>query len=400
MMKIPPLAQLGLLIPVAVLIWFAVFVLSYHIFTLDVPIKIIGLKPGLTIVQDITILPVTLRVKNISYYQLRTFQQPVAQLDVSFVSDPGNYNIKPTVELDASDVWLVGYRPELINIDIAHAVRAPVSLDVDVMGFPANGYALDEVSVAPLQVQMIGADRLISTIQKAYVVINVSKKQSSFVAKAYPEVRDSKGNKLANIKFDPSEVTVSATINKGEMFKTIGLTPQFTGKLPAGYWISIVQFDPPAVTLKSSVKRLENINSIQTTAINLANRINTFSDEVGLEIPAGVSVEGNKLVKITIQINNSPFSRRMVLTPNYLNVSPGLKVVSTSPSTVSVVLSGPSDKLDTIDPNKARLEIDIRSATSGDNTVKIEQSMFKLAEGIKVISFEPTSINVALTKTN
>ena len=399
-MKIPPLAQLGLLIPVAILIWFAAFALSYHTFTLDVPIKIIGLKSSLAIVQDITTLPVILRAKNISYYQLRTFQQPMAQLDVSFISDPGNYNVKPKVELNASDVWLVGYQPELITIDVVIAVRAMVALDIDITGFPANGYALDEVSVAPLQVQMIGAERLINTIQKAYVVIDVSKKQSSFVAKAYPEVRDSKGNRLANIQFNPSEVNISAIINKGEMFKTVGLTPQFSGKLPAGYWISNVQFDPPAITLKSSVKRLETIDSIKTTAINLSNHINTFSDQVGLEIPLGVSVSGNKLIKVTVQIDNSPFSRRLVLTPSYIDISPGLKVVSTSPSNVSVVLSGPSDKLDTIDPSKARLEVDIRSATSGDNTIKINQNMFKLAEGIKVISFEPTSINVALTKTN
>ncbi|MFH1088286.1 MAG: CdaR family protein, partial [Patescibacteria group bacterium] len=389
-MKIPPLAQLGLLIPVAILIWFAAFALSYHTFTLDVPIKIIGLKSSLAIVQDVTTLPVILRAKNISYYQLRTFQQPMAQLDVSFISDPGNYNIKPKVELNASDVWLVGYQPELITIDVVIAVRAMVALDIDITGFPANGYALDDVSVAPLQVQMIGADRLINTIQKAYVVIDVSKKQSSFIAKAYPEVRDSKGNKLANIQFSPNEVNVSVIINKGEMFKTVGLTPQFSGKLPAGYWVSSVQFDPPAVTLKSSVKRLENINSVTTTAINLSNRVNTFSDQVGLEIPIGVSVESNKLIKVTIQIDNSPFTRRLVLSPSYLDIAPGLKVVSTSPATVSLVLSGPSDKLDTIDPSKARLEIDIRSATSGDNTIKIDQSMFKLAEGIKVVSFEPT----------
>lgn len=399
-MKITPLAQLGLLIPVAVLIWFAAFALSYHTFTLDVPIKIVGLKSSLAIVQDITTLPITLRAKNISYYQLRTFQQPKAELDVSFIADIGNYSVKPKVELVASDVWLVGYQPELFSITVTNAVRGLVALDIDVTGFPANGYALDDVSVAPLQVQMIGADRLINTIQKAYVVIDVSKKQSSFIAKAYPEVRDSEGNKLANIKFDPPEVNVSVTITKGEMFKTVGLTPQFSGKLPDGYWISGVQFDPPAITLKSSVKRLEVIDSISTTAINLSNRINTFSDQVGLEIPSGISIDGNKLIKVTVQINNSPFTRRLVLTPKYLNIPPGLKVVSTSPANVSVVLSGPSDKLDAIDPSTARLEIDIRSTTSGDNTIKIDQNMFRLSDGIKVVSFEPTSINVALTKTN
>ncbi|HCR42216.1 TPA: hypothetical protein DIV45_02545 [Patescibacteria group bacterium] len=399
-MKISSLAQLGFLAIVAILIWLAVFSLSYHTFALDVPIAVVNLKTDLAIVQDITTLSVTVRSKNIAYYQLRTSKLPRVTLDLGHISDQGVYNLKPEVELEAPDVWLVGYQPELLSIEIVPSVSAPVTLDVDIKGFPANGYALEEVTVAPLQVQMIGADRLINTVQKAYVVVDVSNKQSAFVAKAYPEVRDSLGHKLANIKFNPNEVNVAVTIVKGEMFKTVGINPIFSGELPAGYWISGAQFDPPAVTLRSSVKRLESIDSIKTTAINLSNKVSTFSDEVGLDLPAGVLLVGTQLVKVTVQINSSPFNRRMVLVPNYINVAPGLKVVSTSPATVSVVLAGPSDKLNALDTNKVKLEIDARSATSGDNNIAVDRSMFKLPEGVEVVSFEPIALNVALTKTN
>lgn len=399
-MKLTPIIQLGLLIPVAVLIWLATFALSYHSFTLDIPLTVKNLKSGLAIEEDLTTVNTTIRAKNVAYYQLRTSKTAEAVIDLSFIDGTGNYNVKPQITFDVNDVWLVRYAPDIISISIVPAVSAALPIIVDPVGFPANGYALDDITASPTQVTIIGSASIVNTVQQAYVVVNVAGKQNSYSAKGTPEIRNTAGYKLSNVRFSPATVSVNVVIVKGEIFKTVGLNPVFSGVLPSGYWISEVQFNPPAVTLKSSVKRLDGVNSIKTTAINLVGKTTDFSDELGLEIPTGVSLVGDKLVKVTVKLTNSPFNRKIVLVPNAINLGPNLKVASIFPATVDVMLSGPTDKLDTVDRKTVSLQLDVRSATSGDNTIKITKEMFRLPEGVSVISFEPASLGVALTKTN
>ncbi len=399
-MKLTPLAQLGFLIPVAVLIWLAVFSLSYHSFILDIPLEIKGLRSGLAIEENLTTVSATVRAKNIAYYQLRTSQPTQAVIDLSFVQNPGSYNVKPQLTLTVHDVWLVSYSPEVIAIDVVPAISSTVPVIVDPQGFPANGYALGDIVVSPDRVAIIGPANLVNTVQQAYVVANVASKQNSFVAKGVPEVRDTEGHRLSNVRFNPNEVDVSVTIVKGEMFKTVGLVPTFSGALPAGYWISEIKFDPPAVTLRSSVKRLDAISGVKTTAINLTGKTADFSDQLGLEIPLGVSLVGENLVNVTVKIGSSPFNRKLVVVPHGINVTPGFKVVSMSPATVSVTLAGPAEDLNKADRNTVVLDLDLREATSGDNEIKLKLEMFRVPEGLSIISFDPLSLQVSLTKTN
>ncbi|MFA5967112.1 MAG: CdaR family protein [Patescibacteria group bacterium] len=399
-MKLTSVAQLGLFISAAILIWLAVFSLSYHAFILEVPIKITNLKSGWAVAEDLTTVQATIRAKNMAYYQLKTAKSLEAIIDLDFVQGLGNYNVKPQLTLGVSDVWLIGYTPEIITINIVPAVAVTVPVLIDPQGFPANGYALEDTTVSPSEVTIIGPADLVNTLQQAYVVVDISNKQNSYSAKGNPEVRDTAGRSLSNIKFNPAEVNVSVTIVKGEMFKTVGLVPAFAGSLPAGYWIAEVTFDPPAVTLRSSVKRLEAINSVTTTRIDLTGKTTDFSDQVGIEVPAGVSLVGEKLVNVNVKIGSSPFNRKLVLVPHGVNVTPGFKVVSMSPATVNVNLAGPAEDLNKADRNTVVLDLDLREATSGDNVVKLTAEMFRVPEKLSVISFDPPTLQVTLTKTN
>ena len=398
-MKLTPLAQLGLLIPVAILIWLAVFSLSYHSFTLDIPITLKGLPSGLAVEENLTTISATIRAKNMAYYQMRMSKNTQAVVELSFIDAPGNYNVKPQITLDANDVWLVSFSPEVIAINVVPAVSVTVPVAVDPIGFPAAGYALGDIIITPDKVALIGPASLVNTIQEVYVGVNVAGKQNSYSVQGVPEVRDTAGAKLANVRFTPTEVNVNVTIAKGEIFKTIGLTPVFSGNLPSGYWVAEVNFTPPAVTLRSSIKRLDAISSVKTTAINLVGKTNDFSDQIGLEIPDGVTLVGENLINVTVKIGSSPFNRKLVIIPHGINVTPGLKVVSMSPTTIDVTLSGPAEELNKADRDTVVLDLDLRSATSGDNTMTIDKSMFRVPDKVSVISFEPTSLQVSLTKT-
>lgn len=396
--KINPAAPLVALIPLAVLIWLGAASLNYHSFVIDVPLAIGGLKSDLAVTENLSTISAIIRAKNLTYYRLVRSSQLKATLDLNMIQTPGNYNVKPQIILDAKDAWLVSYTPEIIPISVVPAVSVSVGLAVDLQGFPANGYALGDLAVNPATVTMIGPASLVSTINQAYVVVNVNGKQSSFIVKGEPEVRDAAGHKLVNVRFNPSAVNVSVEMVKGEMFKTVGLVPVFSGSLSAGYWISEIQFTPPAVTLRSSVKRLNTVTGVKTTAIDLVGKTADFSDQVGLEIPAGVSLVGENLITVQVKLGVSPFNKQMVLTPKYVNVTPGFKVVSVSPSTVRVTLTGPAEDLNKIDRKNVVLELDLRSTTSGDNTVNIDKNMFRVPEKISVLSFDPPTFQVTLTK--
>jgi len=398
-MKLTLLVQLGILIPVALLVWLAVFSLSYHTFVLEIPLELTNLKSDLAVADNPTSINATVRAKNIAYYHLRTSSAAQAKADLGFVQQVGNYNVKPQLTFDLHDVWLVNYTPDILSVRVVPSVSTTALIEADIQGFLANGYALGEVVLSPTKVAMIGPFDLISASPQVRLIIDVSGRKKSFVTQGIPEVYDSAGHKITNVRFNPTQINVSVMVEKGDIFKTVGLSPSFTGSLPAGYWISEIIFDPPAVTLKSGINKLEAISNIKTTSINLAGKTTDFSDQVGLEIPNDVILVGTNLINVTIKINVSSFNRKLILVPRNTNITPGLKVLSMNPTTVSVVLSGPSEIINTVSNSNVVLNLDLRKATSGDNNITLDQSMFQLPEKISLLSFDPPTLQVNLTKT-
>jgi len=390
--------QFGSLVLVAILLWLAAFGISYQSFKIELRPVVVNLASGLALADNPEPITAVIRARVGAAYRLRSNGVVTAEFDLKSAASEGNYQIKPSIVVNLNDAWLVSTQPEMIKVKLVPAVTRSVSLAAEPVGFPATGFSLGEITITPATVDITGPASVVDVISEARVPVSVKRRSNSFTAFGQPQVVDVNGYPLTNVSFTPNQVSVAVNIKAGDSFKTIGLVPTFTGDLAPGYWVSYVEFEPPTLTLRGSAEKLADIDSLATTAIKLTNKSADFSDKVSANLPAGVVLVSPNLVNVKVKVAMSSNNRTLVLIPSYANITEGLSVTSVVPPTVSVVLSGAADKLSGLSRANVSLALDLRGLLSGSNMVNLTKAMFQAPEGIEVISFEPATLEVSLTK--
>jgi len=392
--------QFGALLVVALLLWLAAFGISYQSFKIELTPAIVNLPAGLAIAENPSPITATIRARVGAAYRLRSSGLVTAELDLAAAAAADSYSIKPEVSVALMDAWLVSAQPESVSIRLVPAVTKKISLVVEPVGFPAAGYSLGDMAVTPAAVDITGPASVLDSISEAQVPVNVKGKRANLTVFGTPVVKDADGRNLINVSFLPSQVSVAVGIKAGDSFKTVGLTPAFTGSLVPGHWVSYIEFEPPTLTIRGSAEKLAGIESLTTTPIKLTDRAADFTDKVSAELPMGVVLVSPNLVNVNVKVVTSTNNRILVLLPSYTNITEGMSVTSVNPPTVSVVLSGPADQLASLSRANVSLDLDLRGKLTGASMVTLGKEMFKVPENIEVISWEPTTLEVNLTKSS
>ena len=398
MSKLSWQTQFSSLVFVAILLWLVAFGMSYQSFNIELRPVITNLINGLVLSDNPEPIIAVVRARVGAAYKLKSNGAVTAEFDLSSATAESSYQIKPNVTVNLKDAWLISTRPEVITVKLVPAVTRTINLIADPIGFPSAGFSLGDITITPATADITGPADIVDIISEARVSVSVKRRNSSFTAFSQPQLTNTNGDFLTNVTFSPNQVGVTVNIKVGDSFKTVGLTPTFTGTLAPGYWVSYVEFEPPTLTLRGSGDKLAEVESLSTTTIKLANRSADFTDKVSVELPAGVVLVSPNLVNVKIKVALSSNNRILALMPSYANVTEGLSVTAVSPPTVSVVLSGPADKLSALSRANVSVVLDLRGRLSGSNMVSLTKEMVQVPEGIEVISFEPATLEVNLTK--
>lgn len=80
----------------------------------------------------------------------------------------------------------------------------------------------------------------------------------------------------------------------------------------------------------------------------------------------------------------------------YVELDPGMEIVSTSVSTVRLHLSGSQLLLESIQPNQVQVQIDLSTATAGYNVFPINAASITLPPGILLTKVEPRAVEMEI----
>lgn len=390
--------QFGALLFVALLLWLTAFSISYQTFKVELTPAITNLMTGLVLAESPPLIIATVRSRVGATHRLKSSGLIYAELNLGTVTGEGVYQVRPDVVVKLKDAWLVSAVPDLLSVRLVPAATKVVALVAEPVGFPAAGYVLGDLRVTPTAAELTGPQSLLDSISEARVSVNVKGKRSNFSVVGKPEIKDALGHPMTHVNFLPREVGVTVDIRAGDNFKTVGLVPIFSGSLAAGHWVSYIEFEPPALTLRGSAEKLAAIESLKTTPIKLTGQSVDFSDKTSAELPLGVVLVSPNIVNVHVKVVTSTNNRILILLPSYTYITEGLSVTSIAPPTVSVVLSGPADKLSSLSRANVSLDLDLRGKLSGASIVTLTKEMFKVPENIEVVSWEPTALEVSLTK--
>ena len=119
-----------------------------------------------------------------------------------------------------------------------------------------------------------------------------------------------------------------------------------------------------------------------------------FIEDIGLKL---LALAITLFIWIAVSSENNPITMRAEVQLNFLKPD-NLEIGNDPPKVVQVLLTGRKSKLDNIKLPDLVATVDLREYRAGERTVRLSPQRVGIAlpEGIKVESYEPTSISVQL----
>jgi YbbR domain-containing protein len=368
-----------------------------RVFPFRVPIEVIGQDPGLVISTEYpSSVDVTLRAPHSVWERLSANAQSVrAILDLSGLS-AGEHTLALQIQVSERPVRIVSASPESITLTLEPLITRTLPVDLSLAGQPAIGYQAGDAHLEPGQVIVAGAQSKVQKVARARVIVSLDGIRES-VEKAVPvELLDVAGQPISGLSISPQTVFVNLPISQQGGYRDLAVKVVVRGQVAHGYRLDNISVFPPVITVYSSDPALVSAlpGVVETHPLDLQNVSDDITTRLELNLPAGVSVVGERTV--LVQVGISPIESSLTLSNKEVEIVglPAGLLPLISPSTVDVIVSGPLPLLDTLTRQDVRVYVDVTGLSAG--TYQLTPKVEVLISDIRVESILPGTIEVTL----
>ncbi len=248
-------------------------------------------------------------------------------------------------------------------------------------GKPANGFAVNSVSVMPNVITVDGPKEIVSTISSVAAVCNVSGMSTDVSESTMPILYDADGNEVEKDGLTINVDTVDVSVDM-VMVKSVPIEVKTSGKLKEGLELESVKADPASIRVKGESEAVNDLTSIviPPTVIDLSTITGNFETSVDIAtyLPTGVSVESsrNAAVKIYVKLVDIETRTFDVPTANIVveNVADGY-MATFDAETVSVAITGLAPALNEIVPEHLKGVVNAEGLSEGRHLVEAKISL-------------------------
>lgn len=290
-------------------------------------------------------------------------------------------------------------RPGVIRVKTEELQTKPFELAVDTQGEPADGYALNGVTLSPSYVTVEGPVSQVGLISYAGVEIQIDSEMTGDTQGVVdPTFYDANGNELTisdRIKVNTPEIQYQLLINK---VKNLPLDFDVSGTVASGYQYTGVECSTRNVAVIGLKSNLASINRISIPASELNISGATADKVVTVDLrdylPEGVELAESENPQVEIRIKVERLVNRTVtLTDSDIireNPSEELRY-RLVPNRVEVVIQGLSEDLDSLSGADLEARLDLANLQEGSHTGALR---FKTSDVFSVISYSDFSVDV------
>lgn len=337
----------------------------------------------------------------------------IAKADLSGYSEGTK---KVPIYIDApSKVDIVDYTPKEISFRFERIVSKEKPVVLKTIGKLEPGYSLGDGEIKPQSVILKGPKSWVNSVREVVAVVDITGKTKDINATVPIKLLDDDGNDVGRVEKEPNVVDVFIPMYRS---RKIPIDIQLDGSIPAEYENYTLTVSPKAVDVKGNDTILNSLSSIKTEPINVYKLVGSGSVETELLLPEGIElVDPNKKIIVSLKSNsiengtdiedsdredvniNENINKRFDYSfseINARNLGDGL-VIDTSNSTnsITVVLNGPKDYLNSIGKEVLSPEIDLKGLDEGVHEVKL---IIKDIRKIKVSDIIPAEVKVSLKR--
>jgi YbbR domain-containing protein len=340
-----------------------------------------------------------------SQWDLLVADDVLVTADLSRYDKPGSYRVELQARI-ASPMRgkVVALRPSVWDVLIDREVEQRFAVQIIVTNDPPLGYTYPaDLTCHDTEVIVRGSAEKVASVDRVEARLNLTDDVNPITRTVTLTAVQSNGLRARDVTLSPASVTCDVDIQpRADVFQ-MPVLPKVAGSPPPGYdFKGYSNIEPDSVALTGNRNAIRSLPGlVRTLAIDLADRTETFTIEVALDLPEGVTaVPENQLIKVTVSIEPQLTTRPFEDVPVEVVGLDTTQFRATGlADTVTVFVSGPPGQL----PNQAdvRVIVDLTGLPPGIQQVR-PQGLINGAPGGNgvTISVSPDELSVTIEARN
>lgn len=393
--KTPGLLLLSLALGVA--IW--VFVTEEEnptragLFTSQIPVVSVNVGEELAVANDLGSIDVRIEAPEDRWDGLSTANFS-ASVDLSGLS-AREQTVPLRVEVNgARGVRILSVEPPTLVVNLEEVVARIIPVTPRLIGALPRGFEAEQAVPERLTVEISGPESLVALVESAVADINVTGLTVAFEQNVELVPRGEGDGEIRGLSVEPSSVSVSVTIRKTVVTKTVPLAVALLGEPAAGYRVSGVTVQPGVLDVEGALEALQDLDELPLGLVRLDGANDDIRLALAPQLPEGIiAPDGPAEAEVIISIEAVQGSTVLSLVPEAGSVPEGM-FADFADQVVTVTLDGPIPALNGLVPGDVRAEVDLDalSGSTGELRVRII-----VPDGISVRAWRPAMLSVTLT---
>ena len=289
-------------------------------------------------------------------------------------------------------------RPGVVHVETEELQKKSFDLAVDTTGSPAEGYALNGVTLSPSYVMVEGPVSKVGLISYAGVELSLDELASNEQGIVEPVFYDANGNKITisdRIKVNTPEIQYQLAVNK---VKNLTLDFEVSGTAAAGYQYTGVTSATKSISVTGLTSNLASINkiTIPSSKLNISGATGDKSVTVDLReyLPEGVELAESEDPQVEIRLKVEKLENHTItLTEEDIkteNSSEDLRY-RFAPNRIDVTVQGLKEEVESLNGAALGATVNLAGLQEGSHQGTLK---FAGSDVFKVISYTDFKIDV------
>lgn len=303
-----------------------------------------------------------------------------ATADMNYLEDDERIPVDITVNRYASSVRISAQRLHL-KVEVGDEMDARFSIRGETTGDPADGFAVDEVSVVPNVISVRGPAEYVSKIESVRAYCDVTGRNMDTSETVVPVFYDADGKEVDTTRLQVSVDTVDVYVEIVSV-KEVPIVVETSGSLADGLELTGITTDPATVMIKgesSELNRVTNI-TIPASVISLSDITQDLTTTVDITsyLPDGVTLLDSQDAQVSVKVGVAGETTQEFDVPvdniSVRNLERGY-TTSFSASTVKVSITALQSELSRLSANSITGYVDVSGLVPGTYNLPITMNL-------------------------
>lgn len=276
----------------------------------DIPLSYISPPQGYKITRSADSVHIKVRGKRSTMVETDT-NQFRATLDLDGL-ETGRHPVPVNIILPQG-VESLESSPNMVGVTLDPFAEKQMRVEIITTGTPVRGMTLGNVFQENVVVTVAGPSSATSNVTRVIGYVNLDDKKDDFTQKVPLIAINEDGKEVSDVRVFPSVTGVDVDLVRSLRKKNVMIDAVVDNNLPAGYSVDKITVAPSSVEITGEEEVVNHIDTIRTEKISLEGQTATFTRQVNLSWPQGLTVADTKVtVTVTVKpvatVGNGRFS--------------------------------------------------------------------------------------------